>query len=153
MEHLWLWTLPRSRQSLSELPVTCSADTRLKPPWPLLLSCPFCSGQMDSNRPVSTALPGNQAAPRVTPRRGRHHIRQITASFHEVTINNGVLNTYLPRASIIHYTALPPNNQIYWLDIVLTSLLWMNRTFLTVKVQLSPGAHTDLKMQSFLLSV
>lgn len=70
-----LWTPPRSRQSLAEFPVTCSADTRLNlqfVPWPSLLWCPFCSGHMNSIRPVSTAVPGHQAAPRVTLKEGEN---------------------------------------------------------------------------------
>lgn len=41
-------------------------------PWPSLLWCPFCSGHMNSIRPVSTAVPGHQAAPRVTLKEGEN---------------------------------------------------------------------------------
>lgn len=81
-------------------------------------------------------VPGNQSAPRLTLGRGRHRICKITSLFHELTTENAVLNIRMPRASIIHYAALPLN-QLYWLNTVLTYLLWVNKISLTLKVWLS----------------
>lgn len=102
-------------ESVSEFLANHSADTSLKTPFFILAFITLMSSlsaQTVSNRPVSMAAPGNQTGPRVTLIKGRHQTCKITVFYHELTTDDVVLNTRMPRAIIIHDTASPPN-QLY----------------------------------------
>lgn len=82
-----LWTPPRSRQSLAEFPVTCSADTRLKPPVCTLAFIIVTSLLLWTHEQYQTSKYCSSWSPSCSKshtKRGGKHIWKITASFHEV---------------------------------------------------------------------
>lgn len=133
VQHLWLWILLRSSQGgvcfrVFSQPLSWHQSKNSI----LYLGLNYCDVLFVctvTNRPVSMAAPGNQIGPRVTLIKGRHQTCKITVFYHELTTDDVVLNTRMPRASIIHDTASPPN-QLYWVSKYYFNLLAANEQVL-----------------------